>query len=419
VNYKTCARSLVAFLFLTTITNGQVATDHPEASLGAASPKLPVPSGRYSIGRQAFDLIDTARADQFSADPAKHRELMVYIWYPAERVVGQPMGEYLQGASALNQNPAAKDAVDNEFGPIWPLIVSGSIRSHAISDAASVNPPRGFPVVLFSHGVSSTTFSYTAQIEDLVSHGYVVVAIEHSDAAGIVLFPDGHIRLLRDAPAPPSPPKDPLQAMIASAQEGTQIGAQDVRFVLDTLAQKKIPLVKIMDLKRVAAVGHSYGGTLTARACQLDTRIKACISEDGVVNPVGVFFDYPDHASLHQPFLLVEIAKHPTDDELGRMGETRTKWNDYLAHERQQLDSAPKGSYYVVLSGPGMSHASFSDGLLLSAAPGSTQASTALSNLLLTEALDRSFLDKYLKNEPAALLDQVVPSGVTVEHIGR
>jgi predicted dienelactone hydrolase len=419
VNHNTCVSSMVVFLALNTIVNGQIATHRPEASLGTVSPKLPVPSGRYSVGRQAFDLIDTARADQFSADPAKHRELMVYIWYPAQHAVGQLMGEYLPGASELNKNPAAKDALDSEFGSIWPLIVSGSIRSHAISDAAPVNAPGGFPVVLFSHGVSSTTFSYTAQIEDLVSHGYVVVAIEHSDAAGIVLFPDGHIRLLRDAPAPPSPPKDPLQAMIASAEEGTQTGAEDVRFVLDTLAQGKIPLVKIMDLKRVAAVGHSYGGTLTARACQLDTRIKACISEDGVVNPVGAFFDYPDHASLHQPFLLVEIAKHPTDEELGRMGETRTRWNEYLAHERQQLDSAPEGSYYVVLSGPGMSHASFSDGLLLSAVPGSTQASTALSNLLLTEVLDRSFLDKYLKNEPSAVLDQVVPSGVTVEHIGR
>ncbi|MGC1781892.1 MAG: hypothetical protein WA708_05195 [Acidobacteriaceae bacterium] len=68
-----------------------------------------------------------------------------------------------------------------------------------------------------------------------------------------------------------------------------------------------------------------------------------------------------------------------------------------------------------------MTHASFSDGLVLSAVPGSTQASNALSNLLLAERLDRSFLDKYLKNEPAPLLDQPkkIPSGVTVEHIGR
>jgi predicted dienelactone hydrolase len=421
MNYKACGKYLFAFLVLSTIANGQVSTPQPSASSGALQPMLPVPSGKYSIGRQAFDWIDTARVDQFSVDRAMHRELMVYIWYPAQHTVPQPRGEYVPGAGELNKNPAAKDGVHDEFGAIWPLIVSGSIASHAISNASPATQPGGFPVVLFSHGLSATTFSYTAQIEDLVSHGYVVVAIEHTDAAGVVLFPDGRIRLLRDSPAPLSHPKDPLQAMIASAEEGTQTGAEDVRFVLDTLSQRKIPLVKMMDLKRVAVVGHSYGGTLTARACQLDTRIKACISEDGAVNPVGAFFDYPDHALLHQPFLLVEIAKNPTDDELARMGESRARWNEYLAHERQQLDSSPEGSYYVVLSRPGMSHASFSDGLLLSAAPGSKQASIALNNLLLTEALNRAFLDKYLKNEAAALLDQAAkaPTGVTVEHIGR
>jgi predicted dienelactone hydrolase len=157
-----------------------------------------------------------------------------------------------------------------------------------------------------------------------VSHGYVVVAIQHTDAAGVVVFTDGRIRLFHDAPPPPSPSKDPLQAMITQAEKGTQTGAEDVQFVLDTLSQEKTPLTKAMNLKRVAAVGHSYGGTLSARACQLDSRIKACISEDGEVNPVGAFFDYADHASFKQPFLLVEIDPHRTEIELSRMGNRET-----------------------------------------------------------------------------------------------
>ena len=42
-----------------------------------------------------------------------------------------------------------------------------------------------------------------------------------------------------------------------------------------------------------SAVGHSAGGTVTARACQIDRRIKACISEDGEVNPVGASSTIP------------------------------------------------------------------------------------------------------------------------------
>ena len=407
---RTCA---IACILIPTLCGGWAAAQ------SASTPMLPAPSGQYSIGRQAFDLTDPARADQFSTDPGKHRELMVYIWYPSRHPARQPKGAYLPGALELDNNPRAQSAMRNEFGSYWPLIVSGAITSHATSDATALAKPGGFPVVLFSHGYPSTTFSYTAQIEDLVSHGYVVVAIEHTDAAATVLFPDGHIRFSRNPPAPPS--KDPMQAMIASAAEGTQTGAEDVRFVLDTLVRQKIPLAKIMDIKHVAAVGHSAGGTLSARACQLDSRIKACTSEDGEVNPVGAFFDYPDHAVFKQPFLLIEIDWHPTDDLLARMGESRAKWDEYLAHKRLQLESCAAGSYHVVLSGPGMTHASFADGLLLSAVPGSTQASAALSHLLLTEEIERAFLDKYLKNATAPLLDQPanIPSNVTVEHIGR
>lgn len=421
MNCKTYLRCLCGVLILGTAANSQVITTAQVPSSVAVSPALPIPSGPYSIGRQSSDLTDRSRTDPFAAGEKKHRELMVYVWYPVQHANHQLAGEYVPRARELDNIHDAREAAQNEFGPRWPLIVSGSITSHAIANALPIARAGKFPVILFSHGVSDTTFSYTAQIEDFVSHGYVVVAIEHTDAAGVVLFPDGRIRLYHDAPAPTPAPNDPLQAMIASAQTGAQTGAQDVRFVLNELEEGAIPVAQIMDLNRVAAVGHSYGGTLTTRACQLDIRIKACISEDGEVNPVGVYFDYPDQASFKQPFLFLDIDRHPTDDLLARMGESRNQWEQYVTHEHQQLNSCKPGSYHVVLNGIGMTHASFSDGLLLSATPGSHEASTALGNLLLTEMLERSFLDKVLKKEPAPLLDLTdnAQSGIEVEHIGR
>jgi hypothetical protein len=421
MNYKTCLQRAGAFLILSAVANAQVATSAQAASSAAVAPVLPTPSGPYSIGRQGYDLTDSSRADPFSPKENGHRELMVYVWYPVRHTNRQSTGEYVPRARQLDDNADARAAAQDEFGPRWPLIVSGSITSHAIADAPPVAHAGKFPVILFSHGISDTTFSYTAQIENFVSHGYVVVAIEHTDAAGVVLFPDNHIRLSRAVPAPPPVPKDPLQAMIASAQAGIQTGAEDLRFVLNELEKGILPVAKIMDFNRVAAVGHSYGGTLTARACQLDIRIKACISEDGEVNPVGAYFDYPDHASFKQPFLFLEIDQHPTDDLLARMHESRNQWEQYVTHEREQLNTCASGSYHVVLSRKGMTHASFSDGLLLSAAPGSIESSTALDNLSLTEALELSFLDKELKKAPAPLLDLATktPSGVEVEKIGR
>jgi predicted dienelactone hydrolase len=397
-------------LLLATTSSGQT----------GRSQTLPTPQGKYAIGRRAYDWIDNSRFDQFSSGPAKHRELMVYVWYPAQARAQKSAAPYFPDADRVNKNPAAQAAARDIFGPLWPQIAEGSIRSHAITDASPVNDRGPFPVVLFSHGYSDTTFSYTAQIENLVSYGYIVVAIEHTDAAGLVRFQDGRIRLFRNPPVSPSV-KDPLRAMIASAEVGTQIGAEDLRFVLDTLAQQRTSLEKLMDLKEVAAVGHSYGGTLTARACQIDPRIEACISEDGEVNPIGAFFDYPDHVQIRQPFMLLEMANRPTAAELAHMKESQAQWNEFLAREYEQLETCGPGSYYIQLSGPALVHSSFSDGPVLNAAAGSAQASIALKNLLLTENLERSFLDKNLKGEDAPLLDGTakLPSGVRVERVGR
>lgn len=381
---------------------------------------LPDPSGKYHIGRQAFDWVDSTRLDSFPSASQKYRELMVYIWYPAqEPSLRMPSAEYFPFAREVEKDPTAKRAAQDLFGERWPQIVAGSIRSHAVTDAAPINGEK-FPVILFSHGYSSTTFSYTAQIEDLVSHGYIVVAIEHTDASGLVRFADGRMRPFRDLPPPSSAPKDPLQAMIASAERSNQIGAEDVRFVLDTLNEKAMSLSNRMDLSKTAAVGHSAGGTLAARACQIDSRIKACISEEGEVNPVGAFFDYSDHTIMKQPFLLIQVESHFTDAELARMRESRAGWNNFLAHERQQLDQCGKGSYFVSLNRPGMGHSSFSDGPALNARD-SEQASVALANLQVTEELERAFLDKNLKGAPASLFEQTdrYPSGVKIEPVGQ
>ena len=107
------------------------------------------------------------------------------------------------------------------------------------------------------------------------------------------------------------------------------------------------------------------------------------------------------------------------------MRESRVQWNGFLAHEHEQLDQCGAGSYFVQLERPGMVHASFSDGPILNA-PDSERASIALANLLLTEELERSFLDKYLKGAPAPLLDRSDKDqpdktgfGIKIERVGQ
>ena len=87
----------------------------------------------------------------------------------------------------MNGDPAVQSAMKSEFGSNWPSIVSGAIRSHAIENAPVAKAPRNFPVVIFSHGNGGMSFEYTSLIEDMVSRGYVVAAVENTYVAAAIL----------------------------------------------------------------------------------------------------------------------------------------------------------------------------------------------------------------------------------------
>jgi hypothetical protein len=62
-------------------------------------PQLPNPSGTFAIGRlRGQHLIDSARPDRFSSDRTKYRELMVYVWYPAQQSNHPAFDPYVPGA---------------------------------------------------------------------------------------------------------------------------------------------------------------------------------------------------------------------------------------------------------------------------------------------------------------------------------
>ena len=161
-------------------TQNHIPTGLQPSGQKAAAPTLPAPSGPFGIGRIGYEWIDPSRPDAYSANPDAHRDLMVYLWYPAPRTDIGRTGSYLPNAKQMDANPEVQRRVGDEFGDSWGLIVSGGIVSHAIENAPVVKSPKHFPVVLFSHGLGSMGFAYTSLIENLVSHGYVVASIEHT-----------------------------------------------------------------------------------------------------------------------------------------------------------------------------------------------------------------------------------------------
>jgi len=399
---------------------GQKERAEPGDALNAATPVLPVPSGPFGIGRIGYEWIDPSRPDTYSADPNAHRDVMVYLWYPAPRTYIGRTGPYLPGAKRMDLNPEVQHRVGDAFGSSWPLIVSGAVVSHAVDNAPLAQSPKTFPVVLFSHGLGSIGFAYTSLIEDLVSHGYVVASIEHTYTAMAVAFPNGKVVPFHREPEPVGlTPEQRFQRMEASAGLVITEGAGDLVFVLSKLTEMngrkahRFPLDGRLDLERVAAMGHSSGGAFATLACQMDRRFKACVSLDGAMPPVAVFPEYGE--GFTQPVLLLEI-----DHSGQRRGYTAAQEVDYMKKKEAQLNACRIGSYDILLKSAGLNHGSFSDVPLLFANGNKAQTADALYNLRSTQAFTRSFLDKYLQHDIGGLLkDPSQYPGTIVTRCGR
>ncbi len=244
-------------------------------------------------------------------------------------------------------------------------------------------------------------------IENLVSHGYVVASIEHTYTAGAVWFPDGRVIVQRND-SPPAGLSQPerMQWMMKRLSTGINEGAADVRFVIDRLTQinqdkQQFPLAGAIDLTRVAAMGHSGGAEFVARACQQDSRIKACVDLDGAMVPVAALPVYEVDRTMRQPLLFLE-ANHPAH----QIGGPPDQMANYEKVKQQQLHALRPGSYDVVLHSQEIAHPSFSDvPLLFHGQDGYPAPSIALHNLGLITEFVRAFLNTTLLGEKQPLFD--------------
>lgn len=401
-------------------TLGQNSAPPPAAHV---APQLPIPAGPFGIGRIGYDWVDSSRPDRYASDAHAHRELMVYLWFPTgQKTAPNIRGIYLPGARAMDANPDARQRQRSEFEAAWPAIVSGKVFSHAVENAAPAKSPKRFSVIVFSHGLGGSGFESTALIEDLVSRGYLVAAIEHTEVAGVLYFPDGRlVAAHHDGPQPGLSPGEQFKLMVAGVTAQIAEGAADVRFVLDQLTQlnnreaQQSLLAGRLDLDRVAAMGHSAGAEFAVRACQLDPRFKACVDLDGAMVPIAALPDFNDGATLKQPLLFLEAYYAES-----RMFGTHAQHEEFFQKKEAQFAVCAAGSYDVTLHPPGFFHGSFSDYPLLVAGD-SAATETALHHLGLVEAFVRAFLGKTLKGEPEPLLDEpsAHPAEADVQLIGH
>lgn len=377
-------------------------------------PALPRPSGSLSVGRVTLHWSDRSRVEPLDPD-RRARELMVDVWYPADSATG-PTADYFDVA-AFNDAPNM-ERLKGYFRVAYDAIKAGLVRTHAIERAPFARSVRSSPILIFSHGGGETRETYSAQMEDLASHGYVVAGITHTYDAVMTRFPDGRnvVRASQRWPPYTETLLEGTPPFRGANPEQWRWWAEDIRFVLNELSSNNrtgslsLPFAGRLDLARVGAFGHSAGGFAAATACQLERRLKACLNQDGLSLGTPYHLDAKGWG-MDQAFMLIVRAGPtgpPPDEELAAMKITRSQGLELLARMDARQDAAlrhtGKGSYRVTLRSEGTTHADFGDLPLLQSRD-IAEADIRARLLSVIRNYTRAFFDKNLRGTRTPLLD--------------
>jgi len=356
------------------VADAQQPCSPPQGASGKAL-LLPQPTGPFAVGRTARRVTGTAA----SAVAAPEGEAVIHIWYPATRAGATP-AHYIPGwdqARATMKEPA-----ERLFREAYCAFDEGRITGHSIEGAPVARANRRFPLLLFTPGLGITSFAYSAQIEDLASHGYVVAAAEYQPAVSFVVLPDRWVATF-DASRWNALSKLPEDSLELTKAEQTQIdsGAQSLRAALDEIMRRAAadPLLGRVDFSRVGVFGHSFGGMTVLRAVQIDPRFRAGLAQDALGQGVRAF---AKEGTRHRGrfglfFRPVRAGAQPDLDEL--------------------FNALPKGTMLATASSPEFAHMSFSDLLFLRSSGDVEKQKRTLRHLEFVRALTRSYFDHALR----------------------
>ncbi|WP_317447657.1 acetylhydrolase [Streptomyces collinus] len=247
---------------------------------------LPAPTGPHPVGTVPLHLVDTSRPDPV-AGQGHHRELMASVWYPACKTKDLPRAPWMTQGALRAFLADAGFPLDPALGPLTAAHVGAPVHRTG----------HRLPVLVYSHGAGSHRGDHTIMVQELASHGYAVVTVDHTYDA-YSEFPDGRLTVPAEIP-PFLGPRD---------------FATDIRFVLDVVEGlaaghnpdvdgRPLPrgLLGALDPRCIGAFGWSKGGTATALTMLADQRVGAGLSIDGPMQPTIT-------TDLHRPFMMMTAS---------------------------------------------------------------------------------------------------------------
>jgi len=337
--------------------------------------ELPAPTGSHSVGLTEAVWSDDSRLEAHTPEPDDPRQVPVLLWYPAIAGSGEEPS-YVPNLDSISRTLTSSGQL--HAAQVWGL---RWVRSHARQDASVDKSEGTFPLVVLSPGNATNVEFYGSIAEELASHGFVVVGVNHPYQVTAVELTGGKVAAYQEDYDVPAKIEERLS---------------DLTFVIDQLEQataSKSILDGMIDTSRLGVMGHSNGGTAATELCKSDPRVDSCLNIDGQALG-GPFGTSPDDEAPEQPFMFLT---------------KETQLHEVIA---ARFEAGGTGTYRVVL--PAASHQQFADGELFQ--PGLWPFSRTVDRVhSVSRGFTLAFFDLTLNGADQTVLGQVsAPTDVYV-----
>ena len=374
MNFAASILTLILFLFSTAVP------------ILLPVPRIPTPSGPFPVGTVIYEFKDATRKELYSGKD-EARRFMIQAWYPAI-IKTDKRAPWMSNAEIYTRAIATYINRPSFFLDHLALVNTPAYENVQVAQADG-----GYPAIIFSHGWNGFNAQNSSQALELASHGYIVIAVQHTYGAVATVFPDGTV-------APNNPKTLPENVddpnYEVTARKLVDQWAGDISFTLEQFDRlNKDPesiFFQKMDMERIGVYGHSTGGGAAIQFCGTDSRCKAVLGMDPFMAPVSAEVITK---GVSQPsfFMFSQGWADPVDSR-----------NNQSFDQFYSNVSAGKGA--VIINGT--KHYDFSDVPLLSPIAPQLGLRGRLNGKRVTQIVGSYLLDFFemtLKNRPSTLFD--------------
>lgn len=292
-------------------------TNHLKDAISATQTTFPRGKGPYSVG--CTDLMfNYTREGSF-----------LRLYYPSisgshADAMWIPDNEYFLGLSKVLQTN-------------WLMSRVMSLLFGSKTIPASWNSPlktgEKYPLIIFSHGLGALRTLYSAISIDLASHGFIVATVEHRDESASATY------YFQDESAAQTGDKTWMYIKILTEEDASERNRQvqqrareciqALNLILDINHGKSVK--NVLDLpfdfkqlkgsinkKKIAIMGHSFGGATVLQALSEDQRFRCGVALDTWMFPLNDEI----YSRISQPLFYINSENFQSPESIKKMQQS-------------------------------------------------------------------------------------------------